>query len=43
MRELGARVADIARHAKVGNLEHATVVEEKVGGFEVAVQNGVGV
>ena len=35
------RVGDIAGHAKVGNLKLATVVEEEVGGLEVAVEDPV--
>lgn len=38
---LRGRVADVARHAEVGNLEAAAVGEEEVGGFEVPVEDVV--
>ncbi len=41
MGEFGRGVADVARHAEVGYLELAAVVEEEVGGFEVAVEDPV--
>lgn len=37
----GRWVADISRHAKVGNLELAAVVEEEVGRLEVPVEDPV--
>ncbi len=38
---MGWGVADEARHAEVGDLEPAAVVEEDVGGLEVAVEDPV--
>lgn len=39
--EFGGRVADVAGHAEVGDLELAAVVEEEIGGLEVAVEDPV--
>lgn len=38
---MGRRIADVAGHAKVCDLESAAVVEKQVGGFEIAVENPI--
>lgn len=40
---LGRRVAEVARHAEICDLEHAPVVEQQVGRLEIPVQDPVGV
>jgi len=40
---LGWGIADVAGHAEVGYFKETAVGEEEVGGFEVAVENVVGV